>query len=577
VEYLVLTSENIIKVSADEIEELADEVRVIDEEKRKVMEEAGLPVEDDTKIELSWLKNQSIMNEHELIRNMSMEFKTNLSETKKMVEEFPREYLIDGNDISKTVKTLRKYRRTLKGENKIELTKGIDTLIMAYSSHLDDCIKSIYWLNKYEVPLRKMNFTEQDLKKIHSIKDYDNRIKLVDILCKYWESDIEAKQLNYCEQYSKLHKEMSGAKKEFRSFVKSITHQSIRKNISDKMNDFIIKSVCDSPGISARQLHERMENKLYKRASPQIISKAADKLGITNINGSYYKMNDDIKKDLYAYTAAFIDSDGYITVDKNYNPRVGLVATGDRGKAFMIEIQKALGVGKLHLDQKSPQNTRPVNRLNFYSQADVTELLTKCRPHFRMKGKNADLLLELIRMKKSYKKADWYKERCDEIFKLMKYENHKDHVNYDFNKYNVDIETVAKLHDNCKTGVMDDLESIIKEDLGSVTEYHGTLNLKKVLDEGINGSNTNTRSKKWVPKKLRNVKKITYTTDNKKGAYSFVKMRAKDLGIDEKNIGVVGVKGIKLSKPEILKDDAFDGIIYVREGGIDNKYLVNLE
>ena len=577
-EYLVLTSENIIKVSADEIDELADKVRVIDGEKTKVMEEAGLPIdEDNTKIELSWLKNQSIMDEHELVRNMSVEFKTNLSETKKMVEEFPREYLIDGNDISNTVKTLRKYRRTLKGENKIDLTKGIDTLITAYSSHLDDCIKSIYWLNKYEPPLRKMNFTEQDLKKIHSIKDYNTRMGLVDILCKYWEADLELKDLNYCKEYSKIHKEMGVSKRGFKKYLKNITHQSIRKNISDQMSDFIVKSVCNSPGISARQLHERMDNKLYKRASPQIISKAADRLGITNIDGSYYKLNSDIKKDLYAYTASFIDSDGYITIDKSHNPRVGLVATGDRGKAFMIQIQKELGVGKLHLDQKSPQNTRPVNRLNFYSQADVTELLTKCRPYFRMKGTNADLLLELIRMKKSYKKADWYKNRCDEIFKLMKYENHKDHVNYDFTQYDVDIETVAKLHDNCKTSIMDDLESIIKEDsLGSVTEYHGTLNLKKVLKEGINGSNTNTRSKKWVPEKLRKAKKITYTTDNKKEAYLFAKMRAKDLGIDEKNIGVIGIKGVKLSKPEILKDDTFDGVVYVREGGIDNKYLVEL-
>ena len=81
-----------------------------------------------------------------------------------------------------------------------------------------------------------------------------------------------------------------------------------------------------------------------------------------------------------------------------------------------------------------------------------------------MKGKNADLLLELVRMKKSYKKQEWYKSRCEEIFKLMKYENHKDHVGYDFTQYGIDFETVAKLHDNCKMGVMDDLDAIVKED-----------------------------------------------------------------------------------------------------------------
>ena len=143
------------------------------------------------------------------------------------------------------------------------------------------------------------------------------------------------------------------------------------------------------------------------------------------------------------------------------SPRVGLVATGDRGKAFMIEMHKSLGCGRLHLDQKSPQDTRPVNRLNFYSANDVTEILTKCRPHFRMKGPNADILLELIRMKKSHKKADWYADRKHELFKLMKYENHKDHVGYDFTRYDIDIDTVSKLHDNCMMSEMDKLEGVI--------------------------------------------------------------------------------------------------------------------
>tara|TARA_R110002051_G_scaffold245994_1_gene305605 strand:- start:116 stop:685 length:570 start_codon:yes stop_codon:yes gene_type:complete len=182
---------------------------------------------------------------------------------------------------------------------------------------------------------------------------------------------------------------------------------------------------------------------------------------VTNVNGAFYKFSDDIKKDIYAYTAAFIDSDGYITMDKKFNPRVGLVATGERGKAFMLEMHKSLGCGRLHLDQKSPQNTRPVNRLNFYSHDDVINVLSKCRPHFKMKGANADILLELLRMKKSYKKAEWYNERKNELFQLMKYENHKDHVGYDFSKDGVDITTVAKLHDKCKMFEMDKLEGVI--------------------------------------------------------------------------------------------------------------------
>jgi hypothetical protein len=281
---------------------------------------------------------------------------------------------------------------------------------------------------------------------------------MIDSLCKYWEAELEQKGMPYGKDYSTLQKTMNNAKREFRKQVSNLS--KIKKTIKEETNEFILKSVCNNQGISARQILDSMPSKLYKRNNMKVIPQIIRKLDITEVEGCYYKLDSTIKKNIYAYTAAFIDSDGYITVDRNMNPRVGLVATGDRGKAFMIEIHKALGIGRLHLDQKSPQNTRPVNRLNFYSQADVGELLTKCLPHFRMKGKNAELLLELVRMKKSHKKADWYKQRCDEIFKLMKYENHKDHVGYDFAKDGIDIETVAKLHNNCKMNIMDEMENV---------------------------------------------------------------------------------------------------------------------
>ncbi len=63
-------------------------------------------------------------------------------------------------------------------------------------------------------------------------------------------------------------------------------------------------------------------------------------------------------------------------------------------------------------------------------------------------------------MKKSYKKSDWYKSRCDEIFKLMKWENHKDHVGFDWAKENINLDDIQKYKDNCKMSVMDSMEQI---------------------------------------------------------------------------------------------------------------------
>ena len=44
----------------------------------------------------------------------------------------------------------------------------------------------------------------------------------------------------------------------------------------------------------------------------------------------------------------------------------------------------------------------------------------------------------------------------------MKFENHKDHVGYDFSQYDINIDTVEKLYDNCKMNEMDKIEGVIK-------------------------------------------------------------------------------------------------------------------
>jgi len=451
--------------------ELADEEERLREEQKEITDKLKLASV------RSWLTEQPISSHFDIEKEFAKEHGLSLSQARGHVSTNLKKYEVEGKDIPTLIKELKKYRRTLKGEEKIAITTSIDNLIKAYASHLDETISNIYWIGKYKSTVKNMVCSEDQLIKISDISNEDTRRALIDELCKYWEAKIDRSEMPYNSNYCKLTKEMSESKRAFKKIVKKHMPSQSPKDV---IKEEILKAVCEEPGISSRQIHERLPKQLFRRTTPSIISKMAKAQNITAVNGAFYKFSDDIKKDIYSYTAAFIDSDGYITMDKNFNPRVGLVATGDRGKAFMLEMHKSLGCGRLHLDQKSPQNTRPVNRLNFYSAADVQEVLTKCRPHFRMKGKNADILLELLRMKKSHKKADWYKGRRGELFKLMKYENHKDHVNYDFTQYDIDIDTVAKLHDNCKMNEMDSIEGILKsgkvdnaiDDLEEIAEEH---------------------------------------------------------------------------------------------------------
>jgi hypothetical protein len=441
--------------AAQQMERLAE----LDEEEEEVMGEA------ESVLGVT-LDKGFVLSEQDEIMIISKMEGINLTEARKQLSSFPNEYTVDEQNIPDLVHKLRKARRKLKGEQRDKMSKAIDTLIDAYSDHLTKCIDSLTWLSPYQDTFRKMRYNEKDLQKLNKMKDLQSRRTIVDALCKYWEAEQTQKDVSLGKEFSTLQKTMTKAKKEFRDAISKITDQSISKSKKDRIEDFILKSVCETPGIGAKQIHEKMPTSLHKSSTPQSISKSIRKLDITNLNGSYYKFTTEIKKNIWAYTAAFIDSDGYITMDRNHNPRVGLVATGERGKAFMQEIHKSIGFGRLHLDQKSPQDTRPVNRLNFYSQEDVHNLLTKCLPHFRLKKGNANLLLELVRIKKSYKKQDWYKQRCGEIFKLMKWENHKDHVGFDFAKEGIFEDDIQKYKDNCKMSIMDQME-----DIGTIIKF----------------------------------------------------------------------------------------------------------
>ena len=458
VESVTQNAETLADIEEEQAEQARDNVPRVEEaarleqEKNEAMSRLNI-------ISTAFLDDLPIRDDFDIAKLVAVEYKTNLTNAKKAISSYPNKYEMQGHNIPSMIRQMRYYRRGLKGDDRIQMSDSIENVIKAYSGYLDKCLDSIYWISKYKIPLKKIGYDESTLRKINSVKDEDTRRDLIDKLCKIWELELKSSDDKYGDKYGDMVKEIRKTKKAFNVLVKK---QSYANSNKDELKKQILKMVCDSPGISSRQLHENLPYRLHRKSSPNIIAKVAKDQGIVNVDGAHYKVSDDIKKNIWAYTAAFIDSDGYITMDKNKSPRVGLVATGNRGKAFMIGMQKSLGCGRLHLDQKSPQDTRPVNRLNFYAQDDIVKLLTNCRPHFKLKGNNADLLLELIRMKKSHKKADWYNERCTELFKLMKYYNHSDNRRFDWDKLDIDLDNINKLVENSKMNAMDELDALAK-------------------------------------------------------------------------------------------------------------------
>jgi len=84
--------------------------------------------------------------------------------------------------------------------------------------------------------------------------------------------------------------------------------------------------------------------------------------------------------------------------------------------------------------------------------------------------------------------------------------------------------------------------------LGPVTEYHGTMNLPAVSEQGIKARSSRKRSKKYVPEQLRG-QDITYTTPDRERALAFAQERAQSLGLPSSQVGVVGVRAGGLPSP----------------------------
>ena len=129
-----------------------------------------------------------------------------------------------------------------------------------------------------------------------------------------------------------------------------------------------------------------------------------------------------IIKDMWAYTAGFVDADGSIFISERGDPRVTIVASGDNGFSHCEELQKMIGCGRLVSDQKLAKNTiKPVHRLIFSSKNDIREILKGVLPHLKLKSLQAKAVLNYIEEKDTMRKT--------ELYQLVTYNNWKEHKN----------------------------------------------------------------------------------------------------------------------------------------------------
>jgi len=337
------------------------------------------------------------------------------------------------------VKDLRLKRRVHK-QYSPEIDQAIVAIRTLKKEEVEHILKGVSWSNEHMEALRGFNCNDKDLKSLRkfgevrevSLKQaciqFDNSNRVISKLSQI-EGDLNETQRNLWVDAIQM-------RKEAKQMWKSTLHQADSLNKAELLALHKARDLLDYHGSmdSRTIMSHMMDGDGRSRGLPSVQKLGAllktygPEYNITKHQDKWELLSRDmtaIMKDPWAYTAGFLDADGYITISKRGEPRAGIIATGERGKVHCENLYKMIGCGVLQLDLKIHKNSRrSQHRLQFYSRADITKLLEGTKPHLRLKKQQAKYVMEHLALRG--RDGDMIIKRRDELFKLVKWENWKD-------------------------------------------------------------------------------------------------------------------------------------------------------
>ena len=117
---------------AEEAEEQFGRIKELARQEEEILD--NLP--ENIEIEKLLVKDY-VMSEVEELNLISKTYSVNASKARKMLDIFPKEYIIHDQSIPELVKKMRNNRRELKGTLRENMSKAIDVVIEGYSEHLE--------------------------------------------------------------------------------------------------------------------------------------------------------------------------------------------------------------------------------------------------------------------------------------------------------------------------------------------------------------------------------------------------------------------------------------------------------
>lgn len=341
------------------------------------------------------------------------------------------------HDIVKNLKSARREHKMVKSE----IDDLIEIVRLMKKDEVNQTLSSISWSDGYISTIKSIGLTDRDMKAL--VKHGESKKGVLLHACELYkqaENDINSlleKQDEWTaedkELWVKSHDLKDDAKKMWRTNLHTL--DSLNKSEMSWLN-LAIEQMEEHGEMESSAIINNLiaSGRATKGLTPKKLSGLmriyGDELNIVKgSKRSSWMLQDDIGgliiKDPWAYAAGFIDADGYITITKRGEPRVGIVATGERGKIHCEELHKTLGCGVLQLDLKLYQKSsqRSQHRLQFYSKADIQKVLKGVEPHLRLKKNQANCVLEYL---DTPRKGTIAKQRRDQLEKLVKYDNWSD-------------------------------------------------------------------------------------------------------------------------------------------------------
>jgi hypothetical protein len=355
-----------------------------------------------------------------------------------------------GKDADTIIRECRKMRRHDK-DNRDEYDETIGLVRQLKAMEVEATINNLSWAEGMESVIKQMGLTDRSLKALRKFGE-SRSVSLQKVCHQFLKANTVLQMLNdkvdWDEDDQQSWVDATQLQKDARKMWRNVLHQVDTLNKAEQDALYFAAEELQAHGhLSSRELLRRGSDTLDRNMTAQrmgaLLKMYGEELNIfkSTSRGDYVLLGRDgfIIKDIWAYMAGSLDSDGSIFISERGDPRVTFVASGDSGKQLCEDLHKATGCGRLVTDQKVSRNTKKsVHRLIFSRKDDIRRVLKATLPHMMLKTTQARAMLSYVDEDDSMRKQ--------ELYRLVTFSNWKDHTvkaNGLLDKWGIDADTIG--------------------------------------------------------------------------------------------------------------------------------------